>query len=181
MNRRKPRLDVAVVPVAEGEDRASAVLRKAVTAALAARRGQAMAEAAFTAGYLAGYARHQALKHGLDAEADGGVALLAALAAEAPDDLTQAVAALRLAPRATATSRTTLGATAALADAGYLAGHLESLCGSRRLLDTAGGGGAYLTRCDQAADRLQTHHPTAVLRLDPAERAIVETALGSLE
>ena len=132
---------------------------------------------AFTAGYLAGYARHQALKHGLDAEADGGAALLAALAVQAPDD----VAALQLTRRRQATSRTTLGASDLLADAGYLAGHLESLCGTRRLLDTAGGAAAYLTRCDQAADRLQTHHPTAVLRLDPVERAIVETALRSLD
>ena len=33
---------------------------------------------------------------------------------------------------------------------------------------------------DQAADRLQTHHPTDVLRLDPAERAVVRAALVRL-
>lgn len=181
MNRRKPRIDVAVVPVAAGEDRAAGVLRKAVATAVAARAGQPAVDGRFAAGYLAGFARHQGLKHGLDAEADGGTALLAALAAGAPEELRPAVQALRLAPRATATARTALGAGDALADAGYLVGHLESLCGTRRLLDTAGGAAAYLTRCDQAADRMQTHHPTAVLRFDPAERAIVEAALRSLE
>ncbi|WP_374332010.1 hypothetical protein [Aestuariivirga sp.] len=181
MNRRKPRLDVAVVPVAAGEHRDAAVLRKAVAAALAARAGQACAEPRLAAGYLAGYARHQALKHGLDAEADGGAALLAALAAQAPEEMAEAVRALRLAPRAEPSSRAALGAADPLADAGYLVGHLESLCGTRKLLATAGGTHAYLTRCDHAADRMQTHHPTAVLRFDPAERAIVEAALRSLE
>lgn len=181
MNRRKPRLDVAVVPVAEGEDRAAAVLRKAVTAALAARAGQPGADQRFAAGYLAGYARHQGLKHGVDAEADGGAALLAALAAQAPEDLRDGLAALRLATRHRATARTALGASDGLADAGYLVGHLESLCGTRRLLDTSRGVAAYLTRCDHAADRMQTHQPTAVLRFDPVERAIVEAALASLE
>ena len=181
MNRRKPRLDVAVVPVAEGEAREAAVLRKAAAAAWAAVAEQGAAEALFTVGYAAGFARHQALKHGLDAEGDGGAALLAALVVQAPHTVAAALAALRLAPRARATSRTTLAATEALADAGWLAGHLESLCGTRRLLDTSGGVTAYLTRCDHAADRMQTHHPTAVLRFDPAERAIVETALVSLD
>ena len=176
MNRRKPRIDVAVVPMAEGEDRNAAVLRKAVTAALARVAEQPAADKAFTAGYLAGFARHQALKHGVDAEAGGGVALVAALAAQAPD----AVQALRLVPRKVPSSRAALGAADALADAGYLVGHLESLCGTRRLLATGGDVEAYLTFCDQAADRLQTHHPTDVLRLDPAERAVVRAALVRL-
>ena len=176
MNRRKPRLDVAVVPMAEGEDRAAAVLRKAVTAAMACVADQDAADAAFTAGYLAGYARHQALKHGVDAERDGGAALIAALAAQAPESVRD----LQLAPRQAPSSRTALGASHALADAGYLVGHLESLCGTRRLLDTRGGVESYLTACDQAADRLQTHHPTDVLRLDPAERAVVRAALVRL-
>ena len=67
-----------------------------------------------------------------------------------------------------------------LADAGYLVGHLESLCGTKRLLATGGDVEAYLTLCDHAADRLQTHHPTDVLRLDPAERAVVRAALVRL-
>ena len=181
MNRRKPRIDVAVVPMAPGEDRAAAVLRKAVAAALAAAAEQDAAPTAFTAGYLAGHACHQALKHGVDAEADGGAALLAELSAQAPAGLQGAVRSLQLAPRPVASSRTRLGASEALADAGYLVGHLESLCGTRRLLDVGGDVTAYLTRCDHAADRLQTHHPTAVLRLDSAERAIVEGALASLD
>jgi hypothetical protein len=174
MNRRKPRIDVAVVPMGEGEDREAAVLRKAVTAALASVREQGAANGMFTAGYLAGFARHQALKHGVDAERDGGAALIAALAAQAPESVRD----LQLAPRQAPSSRTALGASHALADAGYLVGHLESLCGTRRLLDTRGGVEAYLTACDHVADRMQTHHPTAVLRLDPAERAIVAAALS---
>ena len=176
MNRRKPRIDVAVVPMGEGEDRDAAVLRKAVTAALACVAEQGPANATFTAGYLAGFARHQALKHGVDAEADGGVALLAELAAQAPD----AVQALQLVPRGIASSRASLSASDALADAGYLVGHLESLCGTKKLLAMRGSVEAYLTLCDQVADRMQTHHPTAVLRLDPAERAVVGAAIVRL-
>ena len=48
------------------------------------------------------------------------------------------------------------------------------------VLHSDGGAARYLTACDHAADRMQTHHPTAVLRLDPAERAIVEAALARL-
>ena len=43
----------------------------------------------------------------------------------------------------------------------------------------AGEVSAYLTACDQAADRVQTHHPTAVLRFDTAERAVLRAALAS--
>jgi len=176
MNRRKPRLDVAVVPMAEGEDREAAVLRKAASAALSSVAEQGAAHALFTAGYLVGFARHQALKHGVDAEEDDGMALLAELAAQAPEYV--AVRGLQLSPRLVASSRTTLGAADALADAGYLVGHLESLCGTKKLLATGGDVETYLTLCDQAADRLQTHHPTAVLRLDPAERAVVAAAFA---
>lgn len=181
MNRRKPRLDVAVVPMGAGEDRATAVLRKAVAAAWASIAEQGAGNAAFTAGYAAGFARHQGLKHGLDAEADGGAGLLAAVAAQAPDALREAVANLRLVARASPSSRASLGAADAVADAGYLVGHLESLCGTRRLLARQASVADYLTLCDQAADRMQTHHPTAVLRLDSVERAIVEGALAGLD
>ncbi len=180
MNRRRPRLDVAVVPMAAGEDRGAAVLRKVVADALASVAEQGGAHAAFTAGYAAGYARHRALKHGLDAEADGGAALRGELAAQAPAKLQDAVRALQFAPRAMPSSRAALAAADETADAGYLVGHLESLCGTRRLLRAGGDVAAYLTRCDHAADRMQTHHPTAVLRFDPAERAIVERALTRL-
>ena len=176
MNRRKPRIDVAVVPMAAGEDRGAAVLRKAVAAALAAMHEQGAADQRFAAGYVAGYARHQALKHGVDAEGDGGVALMAALAAQAPE----AVRGLHLVPRRIGSSRAALAAGDEIADAGYLVGHLESLCGSRKLLNTRGSVAAYLTACDHAADRLQTHHPTAVLRFDAAERGVVEMALARL-
>ena len=180
MNRRKPRLDVAVVPMAAGEDREAAVLRKAVAAALARVAEQSAADARFTAGYLAGFARHQALKHGLDAEQDGGAALLAALRAQAPEWLQDGLRALSLAPRRLPSSRAALGPEDPVVDAGYLVGHLESLCGTRKLLATGGDVAAYLTACDHAADRLQTHHPTAVLRLDAQERDVIRHALAMM-
>lgn len=191
MNRRKPRLDVAVVPVEAGEDAASAVLRKACRAALDAAIAQGGAAASASrpliAGYLAGYARHQALKHALDAERDQCAALAAALAAAAPEDWKEAVAALRFEAQVTRRGwgRSALCLTAPLADAGYILGHLESLCGTRRLLAMAlkpGGDAAaadaFLTACDVAADRMQTHHPTAALRLDAEERAVLRAALS---
>lgn len=181
MNRRKPRIDVAVVPMGEGEDRDAAVLRKAVASAWAAVAEQGATDKDFTAGYAAGFAHHQALKHGLDAEGDGGAALLAELAVQAPEALREAVKGLRLQLRAVASPRAALAASAPLADAGYLVGHLESLCGTRKLLVRQGTVADYLTRCDHAADRMQTHAPTAVLRLDSVERAIVERALASLD
>ena len=54
MNRRKPRIDVAVVPMAAGEDREAAVLRKAVAAALASLREQGAADAALRRGLSRG-------------------------------------------------------------------------------------------------------------------------------
>ncbi len=180
MNRRKPRRDVAVAPMAAGESRDAAVLRKAVAAALAAVEQQRAEGGRFAAGYLAGFARREAQRHGLDAEADGGAALLTELGAQAPDGLKDAVQALQLGPRRVPSSRAALAAADAQADAGYLVGHLESLCGTRRLLATGGDVEAYLTLCDHAADRLQTHQPTEALRFDPAERAAVRAALVRL-
>ncbi len=181
MSRRKPPLRLAAVPREDGEDLAAAVLRKAARAALAAQAQQpGNAPDAFTAGYLAGYARHQALKHGLDPEEGERPleALLAELKAVAPASL-----ALRFSPRKGAQMRSGLAATPPLADAGYLVGHLESLCGTTRLLGLAPPAGcgpdaiaAYLTHCDHAADRLQTHQPTASLRFDAGEREILRAA-----
>ncbi len=186
MSRRKPPLRVAAVPREDGEDHADAVLRKAVRAALAAQAQQpGVAPDAFTAGYLVGYARHQALKHGLDAEegAEPLQALLAQLRALAP-----ALPALRFAPRDGTGSRARFAAATALADAGYLVGHLESLCGTTRLLGLAPSAGcgpealaAYLTQCDHAADRLQTHQPTASLRFDSRERSVLRAAFANGE
>lgn len=178
LNRRKPRIDVAVVPMAAGEPREAAVLRKVVGAALAAIAGQGGGSDAFAAGYAAGFARQQALKHGVDTEADGGVALLAALGAQAPHALAAAVAAISFVPRQAGSPRAALAAEDPLADAGYLVGQLDALCNTRKLLRRDSGVVAYLTLCDHVADRLQTHQPTAALRLAPAERAIVERALA---
>lgn len=190
MNRRKPRIDVAVVPVVAGEDAASAVLRKACGAALAAVSEQG-AQAGdrlrpFVAGYLAGHARQHALKHAVDAEREGNGALVTMLDAMAPEALRPALAALRFTRRGTEWGRAGLRAETPLADAGYIVGHLESLCGTRRLLAMAPGMSgdaaaieAYLTACDGAADRMQTHHPTAALRLTGDERAILLQAFAS--
>ncbi len=193
MNRRKPRQSFAVVPLEGDGDAHSAVLRKAARAAVASCASQwpakdAMALSpqglAFAAGYLAGFARHQGLKHGVDAEQDMA-ALTSILLAEAPEDLRASLAALAFSPRASLSARAALGAAGAPADAGYLAGHLESLCGSRRLLGVAaqlwgeaGATEAYLTACDTAADRMQTHLPTASLRFDEAERAVISAAFS---
>jgi hypothetical protein len=92
---------------------------------------------------------------------------------------------LRFTPRAGTlqTARASLRAEQGLADAGYLAGHLASLCGSDKLLGhclahlAAGDIEALLTACDFAADRMQTHQPTMALRFDTAERTILREAL----
>ncbi len=193
MNRRKPRQSFAVVPLEGDGDARSAVLRKAARAAVASCVSQwawkdAMARAplglAFAAGYVAGFARHQGLRHGVDAEKDMA-ALAGILLAEAPEELRAALAALVFSPRAIASARAALAAAGGTADAGYLSGHLESLCGSRRLLGLAaeiwgepGAANLYLTASDTAADRMQTHLPTASLRFDEAERAVISAAFS---
>jgi hypothetical protein len=188
MNRRKPPMRLAVVPVEAGEDLHEAVLRKACRAARASLDAQrpeiSPAFRRFAAGYLAGFARHQGLKHGVDAEqADGEPLhdLLQALEHLAPSTLADEWANLRFVPRDGA--RTRLRATDGTADAGYLLGHLESLCGTERLLRMASGLAgsgidAFLTACDTAADRLQTHQPTMSLRFDPSERAVMRKAFS---
>ena len=187
MNRRKPQMRVAVVPLEEGEELAQAVLRKAAAAAASAL-GQVQGLGGdllpFAAGYLAGFARHQALKHGVDAEQDALDSLLPLLLREAPFQLEQALRDLRFSQRPGAAARARCRAAPGLADAGYIVGHLESLCGTRRLLKTAveqaaaGDVDAFLTACDVAADRMQTHQPTMSLRLDPAERALLREAFA---
>ncbi len=193
MNRRKPHRVLAVVPQEAGQDAASAVLHKACRAALASLAQQKEVAAGgavldLFAGYLAGYARHEALRHGVDAEhASGSAAPMQALVREllalSQDHLHPALSGLRFEPRSHAASRrTALRAVSVQADAGYLLGHLESLCGTRRLLLGQGRDVAsFLTACDLAADRMQTHHPTAALRLDGEERRIVAEAFASLD
>lgn len=197
LNRRKPQMRFAVVPRAEGQDHASAVLRKAAELALSAAAAQAEAFGpggpqqklhAVVAGYLAGYARHQGLRHGVDAE-EVMPALIEALAAEAGGSLAATLRNLSFSPRAgnAGTSRAALRADPPLADAGYLVGHLDSVCGTRRLLAALqesraapDGLAAFLTACDLAADRMQTHQPTMSLRFDTGERAIIAAALSGL-
>lgn len=190
MSRRKPLPRVAVVVREAGQDHASAVLHKAAAAARVASLAQLQQVDSFSlpfvAGYVAGHARHQALRHGVDAENSARLmqALLAALAVDAPQLLAESLKSLQFRGRdAGVSSRCVLQAGRPAEDAGYLVGQLESLCGTRYLLaaalDCASGQqvAAYLTLCDQAADRLQTHQPTARLRFDEAERAVVRAAL----
>lgn len=194
MSRRKPPLRLAVVPLEDGQDHGEAVLHKSCRAAkdcLAAQLGGSVtgtlpAFRCFAAGYLAGFARHQALKHGVDAEEGEDIPLhrlLPILQLHAPAAVAEVVAGLRFHLRNS--PRTSLRAEDAMADAGYLVGHLESLCGSQRLLKAAAGVDgseqgveAFLTACDTAADRLQTHQPTMSLRLDLAERASLRAAFS---
>ncbi|MFN4144026.1 hypothetical protein [Aestuariivirga sp.] len=199
MNRRKPVLDIAVVPIAPGEDATMAVLRKAAgraVEALAAQREHVMSTASefslFFAGYLAGYARHQALKHGVDAETLGGALideLRRSLCTAAPDALEPALCAIQFGPRprVEASPRASLRAIPPLADAGYLAGHLESACGTRKLVREAialveqkAPPADFLTACDIAADPMQTRQPTLSLRFDVLERAVIEEAFGTM-
>ena len=185
MNRRKPPLRLAVVPVEEGQDAHDAVLRKASLAALSALAEVPPGLVPFVAGYLAGFARHQALKQGVDAEKDMPK-LCAVLGRDAPAAIADEIAKLRFSPRRGPhrTSRAMLRAEEGIADAGYLVGHLASLCGSERLLASAlkllaaGDTAAFLTACDIAADRMQTHQPTMALRFDEEERAILRAALN---
>ena len=193
MNRRKLRHSVAVVPTEVGLDERAAVLRKAARSAVASLAGQLPGEGAtrlspalltFAAGYAAGFARHQGLRHGIDAE-HGMTQLLAMLAAEAPAALQAALSALAFSTRTGAPARAQLEAAGAMADAGYLAGHLDARCGSRKLLGRAveawrqpDAAERYLTACDTAADRMQTHEPTASLRFDQAERAVIAAAFS---
>ena len=193
MNRRKPRQSFAVVPNEGGLNEKAAVLQKAARRAIAslvrqfASRGHAPRPPellAFAAGYLAGFARHQGLRHGVDAEQDMAP-LLSMLAAEAPEAVRPMLSSLVFSARPVSPARAQLGAEASVADAGYLTGHLESLCGSAKLLGlaeevwgTPDAAARYLTACDTAADRMQTHQPTAALRFDQAERAILREAFS---
>jgi len=187
MNRRKPAVRHAVIPVAEGQGREEAVLRKAASLAHAAAEAQGARLAPlrllpFVAGYLAGYARQQALKHGVDAEREA--AFLDALAADAPPELADAVQALRFSARPPGQSRrAALALLDGLSDVGYLAGHLDAMCETRRLiraavesLAAADPAGAFLTASDIAADPMQTRQPTLSLRFDMSEREIVRRA-----
>jgi hypothetical protein len=193
MNRRKPQKRFAVVPNEEGLDVRVAVLRKAAQRAVASAvsqsdgNGEALrqpAVMAFAAGYLAGFARHQGLQHGVDAEHDMPQ-LIAMLGHEAPAGLQPALAALAFSPRSADFARARLAAADHHADAGYLTGQFESLCGSRKLLGLAAevwgkpdAAPRYLTACDTAADRMQTHEPTASLRFDQAERTVISAAFS---
>ena len=193
MNRRRPPMRHAVIAVEEGQDERQAVLRKACRAAVSMLAQVPAAGSGFepfVAGYLAGFARHQALKHGHDAETDEVRPpmqdLLAELAGQAPPPITHEVARLRFSPRTGAcrSPRAQLCAEQGLADAGYLVGHLESLCRTEKLLGSAlrllsrGDVEAFLTACDVAADPMQSHQPTMSLRFDLQERDILRQALG---
>ncbi len=189
MNRRKPVVRHAVVPVAEGQGITDAVLLKAAASARLAAEAQGAARVPdrllpFVAGYLAGYARQQALRHGIDAEQER--AFLDVLAAEAPPELSVALQALRFSPRQPGQSRrAALAAAGVCADAGYLGGHLDAMCETRRLiraavesLESRDPAEAFLMAADIAADPMQTRQPTLSLRFDASEREIVRRAFS---
>lgn len=196
MNRRKPPLRLAAIPMEEGQGLAEAVLRKASADAFAALEAQGIESGLeehdwlrhFAAGYVMGFARHQAMRHGINADAEGALeALREALCRRVPLAVVEALRNMQFLPRKDAgvAPRAALRAEPPLADAGYLVGHLESLCGSRRLLTAAArlsvptsAVGGFLTDCDTAADRLQTHQPTASLRFDDHERDVLRRAFG---
>jgi hypothetical protein len=192
MNRRKPQMRVAVVAAAPGEDHTVAVRRKAAGLAVGAWCGQCAGAdeprlREFAAGYLLGFARQWALKHrvdledtidDLDAEIRGSAAIvLPGLRFVEREGHAQPHAHPR---------RARLRATAVAADAGYLVGHLEALCGTQRLMRLAGErlrhGAAqdFLTDCDIAADPMQTREPTLSLRFTAAERAVIVGAFAEM-
>lgn len=191
MSRRRPVPRVAVVPRAAGQDHDAAVLDKAARAASAALGAQELAASAlaspFAAAYVAGYARQQSLRNGVDPESrsHGMADLVACLSGLSPAPVASGLQALRFEKReGDGPHRALLRAVGAEADAGYLVGHLESLCGTRMLLAAAlsprpESASAYLTLCDLAADRLQTHQPTASLRFESGERAVLRAAFGA--
>lgn len=160
MNRRKPPLRLAVVPMAQ----------------LPPDLGDAAMHwfSPFLAGYLMGYARQVALKHGIDCE-DGAVGGLAA-------ELGRQLVVL---PEIKISTMQITGG-----EAGYLAGRLEALCGSRHLAgqalmraclsDKADAGLAFLTDCDNAADPMQSRAPTLSLRFTPQERAVFLAGFADL-
>ena len=176
MNRRKPPLRLAAVAMAPGEDRQTAVLRKAASSALEVLKAQLLPDmdvsamhwfSPFLAGYLMGYARQMALKHGIDCE-DGALGVLAA-------ELGRQAASL---PGFGISRIQTPGG-----EAGCLVGRLEALCGTRHLVgqvsvracrsDEEDAGIAFLTDCDNAADPMQSRAPTMSLRFNSQERAAI--------
>ena len=192
MSRRNPQPRRAFVPVEPGEDLDAAVLRKAASQAVSCLSGQGIdtspeALRPFLAGYLLGHARQVALKLGVDCE-EAINDLVAEMDGSIPPDLRPGLAAIRFAPRpaGSVAPRAKLRADEAVADAGYLVGHLESLCGTRKLARLAGerltqtGVETYLTDCDVAADPLQTREPTKSLRLTIDERAVIRRAFAAL-
>ncbi|WP_373505753.1 hypothetical protein [Aestuariivirga sp.] len=202
MNRRKPPLRLAVVPLVPGADKRTAVLRKAAGMAVDALTDQVDGMlpdgfAPFVAGYALGFARHVAMKHDVDCEGGDGPHTMDELAAEIAPLLSSGIG---IAMRGISFSRREvsgdaqrarlrLGAAGAegLADAGYLVGHLEALCGSRMLVRKAigrmqkddEGARAFVTDCDFAADKMQSHLPTTSLRFTAAERTVILEAFAS--
>jgi hypothetical protein len=173
MNRRKPPLRLAAIAMAPGEDRRAAVLRKSASQALETLSPQLPLDSDETAkrqfspfigGYVLGYARQVALKHGISLD-DGVDELAAALERQiAP------MAGLQLISNGTDPRW----------DAGLLVGRLEALCATRHLVSEAilcwkraDAASAFLTACDNAADPMQSRAPTQSLRFTREERGVI--------
>jgi hypothetical protein len=198
MNRRKPQPRYAVLPVGPGEDLNAAVLRKSAAQALASLQEQtanlALSRSTpFVAGYVLGYARQAGLKHGVDCEDGAMTELVAEIARQLPAssdiDLPSIEFSFRDQSNHTLRSRIFFPVQGALAEAGYLVGQLEALCGINKLLRTAllrlneqdrTSGLSFITDCDVAADPMQTRMPTASLRFDADERAIILKAFTEI-
>ena len=192
MNRRRPQPRVAFVADVPGADRAAQVLAKAAAAAIglaSQQLGESTTGGAFLTGYLFGYARQGALRDGVDGERESMSALAQALAGVLPERWDIDPGQIEFVQRATADRmpRARLRATDAGADAGFLVGHLEALCGSEKLLRLAllrmeqGGDQAaqdFLTDCDVAADPMQTRNPTLALRFHGEEREVIRRAFA---
>jgi hypothetical protein len=181
MNRRKPQTQFAAIAVAPGEDRRTAVLRKAAAQALDALREQlpALEEesqsklAPFLAGYLLGYARQIASKHDLTGDEIG-------------NELMAAFERHEASPGGIRISVIPVSGIASdeRPDAGRLVGRLEALCDTRHLvrallrcLANANAAENFITACDTAAGPMQSRAPTMNLRFTRTERAIVTAGL----
>lgn len=192
MNRRKPQMRLAVVPVAEGESRDQAIIRKVAreaeeALALQSEARHTPAMAALLGGFALGFARQRALKLGLDCEASEDV--LARLATAIPSAAGLAFNERQPLPAGVRSRLASISAFGACADAGYLMGHLEAICGTRKLAglvlrriaeDPATAAQRIITDCDIAADPLQSHQPTLSTRFTPPERAIVAGGINEL-
>lgn len=200
MNRRRPQVRHTFIPVEPGLDLQMAVRRKAVGLAVAAFAEQVSPDGlarfadpelkGFALGYLAGFSSVRAMRDAANPDdpyaEENARALTAEIFRQIRDVLR--IEAENVSFTVRGESRTAIRAplvftvpgAGAMADAGYLVGHLEGVCNSRKLVRQMlarrghmGAGMAFLTDCDIAADPMQTRQPMMLLRFTPQERALI--------